>query len=144
MRSNLTCFAYPSSPSPVCYPSWPEVSATGITTVYDAIDDRTDVSLPCMSDAHPAIRTESTPNPNAIRCGFDVPISSTIRSYFRAADAAQDDLASELFAVAGVTNVLIHTQFVSIVKSEEAKWSTVRPQVERILRRALRQESAGE
>ena len=50
------------------------------------------------------------------------PAPGSIRSYFKAADAQGDPIGEALFAVEGVTNVLIHTGFVSVCIGPEADW----------------------
>lgn len=77
-------------------------------------------------------RVERTPNPNAIKCLVE-PGPGAIRSYFNAEQAAGDPLASALFAVEGVTNVLIHQAFISINKAPDADWAPVRRGIEQAL-----------
>lgn len=75
------------------------------------------------------IRFETTPNPNAIKCVIETgDAARPVRSYFNApqADEAGDELASALFAIGGVTNVLIHTAFVTIGKSADATWAPIK------------------
>ena len=72
---------------------------------------------------------ESTPNPNAVKCVI-VPDTwdSGPRSYFTPdqADQADDPLAQDLFATPGVTNVLIHTLFITVCKAPDAKWPVIK------------------
>lgn len=77
-------------------------------------------------------RFERTPNPNAIKCLVE-PGPGSIRSYFNAEQAAGDPLAAALFAVEGVTNVLIHQAFISINKAPDADWGPVKKAVESVL-----------
>jgi len=81
------------------------------------------------------IRFESTPNPNALKCPVEPDPGRTPRSYFNAEQAAeaQDELAIELFAVPGVSNVLIHTGFVTVGKSPDAPWGPIKKEVGRVL-----------
>lgn len=72
---------------------------------------------------------EPTPNPNAVKCLTDRPTGSAIRSYFRAGEAGGDALASRLFAIEGVTNVLIHLRFISVCKDPAADWKLLKPQI---------------
>ncbi len=76
---------------------------------------------------------EPTPNPNALKCLVEPSPASTPRSYFNRAQAADDPLADSLFAVDGVTNVLIHTAFITVCKRPDAAWRAVRAGVERAL-----------
>jgi NFU1 iron-sulfur cluster scaffold homolog, mitochondrial len=79
---------------------------------------------------------QTTPNPNAIKCVLDRKTGSTVRSYFAAAQAASDPLAAGLFAVPGVTNILINSDWITVNKTPEADWATVKAGVERVLRGA--------
>lgn len=78
--------------------------------------------------ASKVVRFDATPNPNAIKCVLDAPIGDSVRSYFRAeeARAAGDALAMALFALPGVTNVLIHTEWVTVGKSPDASWGAIK------------------
>jgi len=90
----------------------------------------------------PALRViqfEPTPNPNAVKCLTDRPTGEAIRSYFNAGDAAGDALASRLFAIEGVTNVLIHLTFISVCKAPSADWKALRP----LIRSAIEAEDVG-
>lgn len=84
------------------------------------------------------IRFETTPNPNALKCPLEPDDARTPRSYFNARQAAEaeDQLAIELFGVPGVSNVLIHTAFVTIGKASDAAWGPIKRDVGRILRDA--------
>ena len=79
---------------------------------------------------------QETPNPNAVKCVLDRRTGDRARSYFRAEQAAGDALGAALFSVAGVTNVLINGDWVTIGKRPEASWREVRAGVERVLREA--------
>lgn len=78
--------------------------------------------------ASKVVRFDATPNPNAIKCVPDAPIGDSVRSYFKAeeAHAAEDALAMALFALPGVTNVLIHTDWVTVCKSPDAAWGPIK------------------
>lgn len=77
---------------------------------------------------------QATPNPNAIKCVLDHRLPDTPRSYFRPDQAAGDPLAIALFAIPGVTNLLIHEAFITVGKRPDADWKSIKPAVERILR----------
>ena len=55
------------------------------------------------------------------------------RSFRSADEASGDPLASALFGVEGVTNVLMNGDWVSVNKSREASWRTVKAGVKRAL-----------
>jgi len=76
---------------------------------------------------------ESTPNPNAIKCLVEPSPASAPRSYFNAGQAAGDHLALALFDIDGITNVLIHTAFITVCKRPDASWPTIKKRVERVL-----------
>ncbi len=79
---------------------------------------------------------QTTPNPNAIKCVLDRTIADRPRSYFRAEEAAADPVGAGLFAIRGVTNVLINGDWITVNKSPEADWKDVKAGVERVLRDA--------
>lgn len=79
---------------------------------------------------------QSTPNPNAIKCVLDHRLPDTPRSYFNAQQAADDPLATKLFSIPGVTNLLIHETFITVGKAPDSDWKTIKPAVERTLRDA--------
>jgi hypothetical protein len=77
-------------------------------------------------------RFEATPNPNAVKCVLDRSPTATPRSYFNAASAQGDPLAESLFAVTGVTNVLIHDGWVSVCKASDADWKTLKTALQQV------------
>ncbi len=76
---------------------------------------------------------EPTPNPNAIKCLVEPSPTIVPRSYFNADQAAGDELALAFFAIDGVTNVLIHTAFVTVCKRPDSRWPAIKKQVQRVL-----------
>lgn len=74
-----------------------------------------------------------TPNPNAIKCVLDGAVSKEPRSYFNPAAAAADPLAQALFAIQGVTNVLILGDFVTVSKVPTVAWSGLKPAIRKVL-----------
>ncbi len=79
---------------------------------------------------------EPTPNPNAVKCLLDRPISTGPRSFLNAAAAESDPIARALFAVEGVTSVLMNRGWITVNKRAETAWSAVKPQIKRVLREA--------
>jgi hypothetical protein len=76
-----------------------------------------------------------TPNPNAKKFVLDAPIAEGDRgSFFNAAQAAGNKLASELFAVHGVAGVMWLNDFVTITKTSEAGWASVTAGVKRVIK----------
>jgi hypothetical protein len=82
------------------------------------------------------IRYEPTPNPNALKCVLSGRVSEGSRP-FRSAEAAGgeggDPLAARLFAIDGVTGVLMLGDWVTVNKSPEAKWPAIKRGVEKAL-----------
>lgn len=79
---------------------------------------------------------QSTPNPNAVKCVLDRVIRAQERapaSFRSAADARSDPLASALFAVPGVVNLLINEDWITVNKNPKADWKTVKAGVSRVL-----------
>ena len=76
---------------------------------------------------------ESTPNPNAVKCWLDRPISRKPESFLNAAQAGCDVLASSLFREAGVTNVLFNGQWMTIGKPDAVAWPTIKAKVKKVL-----------
>lgn len=83
---------------------------------------------------------ESTPNPNAIKCelggGDTAPLAGgAIRSYRTREEAATDPLAVALFAIDGVTNVLITSAWFTVGKRPEVEWKSLKPKIKRAVER---------
>ncbi|HEX8876814.1 MAG TPA: NifU N-terminal domain-containing protein [Phycisphaerales bacterium] len=81
---------------------------------------------------------QETPNPAAIKCLLDRPVDPlagehALRSYRSAAAAAADPLATRLFAIPGVANVLIGDAWVTVSKSESGAWKTLKPAITKAL-----------
>jgi len=69
-------------------------------------------------------KVEPTPNPNARKLIVD-PSPGAIRSYFRSEDADNDPLGRAIFAIPGITNVLIHTGFISVCIEPGTSWKPI-------------------
>jgi hypothetical protein len=79
---------------------------------------------------------EPTPNPNAVKCWLDRPISDGPRSFLDAGAAADEPIARDLFGIDGVTTVLFNGDFVTVNKTPEMEWAKVKRKVKSILGRA--------
>ena len=80
---------------------------------------------------------EPTPKPNAMKFTADRVLNDGPTKTFYDAEAAQaDPVAAALFALDGVTGVMLLANFCSVNKSAEADWDALAPQVETILRDA--------
>ena len=76
---------------------------------------------------------ESTPNPNAIKCVLDRPISAGTRSFLDREMAVGDPLALRLFAITGVTCVMFCGRFVTVNKAPDAGWGPIKRAIHRAL-----------
>jgi hypothetical protein len=79
---------------------------------------------------------QPTPNPNALKCVLDRPLPEPIRSFRSAAEAAGDPLGNALFAVPGVTGVLLSGGWLTVNKTKDAAWAGVKRGVQDALKRA--------
>jgi hypothetical protein len=93
------------------------------------------ISLPPPLSPVPAFSLHPTPNPNSLKFtatdGAFIP--SGMGAYSSAAEAAADPLATALFAIPGVSNVLVLPAFVTVTKRPEADWNAMLPRLEAIL-----------
>lgn len=97
---------------------------------------------------------QATPNPNALKCVLDRAVARPgasggaggptgagpggqgdhgARSYFSAAQAAGDPVAAALFAIEGITNVLIVKDWVTVSKAAEKEWGKLKPKIKAAL-----------
>lgn len=78
------------------------------------------------------IQTEDTPNPQTLKFlpGRDV-LSAGIsaREFERGGDVSGAPLAEMLFMIPGITRVFYGSDFVSVTKTEDAKWPHLKPAV---------------
>lgn len=79
---------------------------------------------------------QETPNPHALKCVLDREMAPERRSFFNAEQAGGDPIAAALFAIPGVTNVLMSGDWLTVGKSPEAEWKTVKAGITRVLREA--------
>jgi Scaffold protein Nfu/NifU N terminal len=81
------------------------------------------------------MKFEPTPNPNAVKCLLDHPLTGdgSIQSYFNADEAQSDPLATRLFAIAGVTNLLITPDWITVSKTPDAAWPPIKRAVQSLL-----------
>ena len=85
------------------------------------------------------VEQHETPNPAARKFVLDrtlSPIATTPRSYFNQDAASNDPLARAIFAIAGVTNVLLLDNWITVGKLPDAPWKEIRSGVERALKAA--------
>lgn len=78
-------------------------------------------------------RYDDTPNPNAIKCILDRAIPPGPRSYRAADQAGADPVAAALFAIPGVSGLLFADGWLTVNKSPDSAWKSIKPAVERTL-----------
>ena len=82
---------------------------------------------------------QTTPNPNALKCVLDkspAPPPNPPRSYARSAGVPSpetDALAHGLLSLPGVTNILIHDGWLSVVKQPETDWKRLKADISKVL-----------
>lgn len=79
---------------------------------------------------------ESTPNPNAVKCWLDRPISDGPRSFLNPSMAAGDPLARAIFQQTGATTLLFNGDWLTVNKPPEANWATVKAKIRKVLAEA--------
>ena len=83
--------------------------------------------------AYRVVEVQPTPNPNALKFLLDRSISDQPTSFFNAAGAKDHPIASRLFAVRGVSSLLLLGDFVTVNKSPDASWADIKSGVQRVL-----------
>jgi len=78
------------------------------------------------------IRTEVTPNPNAIKFVTDIDefvFSNEASSFDRNSTENIHQLAEALLTIVGISGVFLNGNFVSVTKHEETEWVIIKPQI---------------
>lgn len=85
------------------------------------------------------VEAQATPNPNACKfvVGKQLTSAGSSRSYYDAAEAADDDLARELMALPGVRSLFMVSDFITVSKTAGASWDELTPRVTEIIERHL-------
>lgn len=76
---------------------------------------------------------QPTPNPNAAKFVLDRPISDVPVSFLSADQAHAHPIAQQLFAIPGVSSLLLLGDFVTVNKEAEAAWPAIKRRVKEIL-----------
>jgi hypothetical protein len=76
---------------------------------------------------------QPTPNPNAVKLILDRVIADCPTSFLNAASGSEHPIASRLFAIRGVTALLLLGDFVTVTKTPEAKWADITTKVKQAL-----------
>ena len=79
---------------------------------------------------------QPTPNPNAAKFVLDRPIVEQPISFFNAGAAKGNALAEQLFAIAGVSSLLLLGDFITVNKTPDAKWGDITSRVKAVLAKA--------
>jgi hypothetical protein len=73
---------------------------------------------------------EMTPNPNALKFTLDRPaVEGRSQTFREGSDPADSPLGARIFALDGVTNVFMVSNFVSVTKEAGVPWDELAPQV---------------
>lgn len=83
------------------------------------------VSKKGMALGYTITQVMTTPNPLARKLIVD-PAPGRIVSVFDVSKGSDDPLASAVLSCDGVTNVLIHSEFISVCFTKETKWTTLK------------------
>ena len=76
---------------------------------------------------------QPTPNPNAAKFVLDGQISAQPMSFLTPQQGASHPIAAQLFAIKGVTSVLLLGDFVTVNKQSDVKWDAISSRVQEIL-----------
>ena len=76
---------------------------------------------------------QPTPNPNAAKFVLDRPVSDNPTSFFNAEQARDHPLAARLFAIEGVSSLLLLGDFITVNKTAHADWKFLTQQVKTVL-----------
>ena len=79
----------------------------------------------------------ATPNPNSIRVGLSQAMFPAAKTFRAAADTEGNALAGDLIAIAGVVQVFMLNDFISINKDPGADWAKIEPAVAQVLMKHL-------
>jgi hypothetical protein len=76
---------------------------------------------------------QPTPNPNAAKFLLDRPISEEPVSFLSPDQAESHPIARRLFAIAGVSSLLLLGDFVTVNKTAKATWPPIKRRVQQVL-----------
>lgn len=87
----------------------------------------------------PPYTIHPTPNPDSLKFASEGEpfIETGLATYSSADQAAGDPLASELFTIDGIVDILILPTFLTITKRPQVDWNVVLPAIERVLTKHL-------
>lgn len=82
------------------------------------------------------IEVQPTPNPNAAKFVLDKEISDRPISFLNPGEGKDHPLASELFAIEGVSSLLLLGDFLTVNKVAGADWKPITQKVQEILKKS--------
>ncbi len=85
------------------------------------------------------VTTQRTPNPDAMKFTADRRLveGRESKSFYSAAQAAADPVASAVFAVDGVQSVFMADDFLTVTRRPGAEWSDLSPRVIHAIEQAM-------
>jgi hypothetical protein len=82
------------------------------------------------------VEIQTTPNPNALKFLLDRPIAPQPMSFFTAEAAKGHVIATGLFAIPGVSSLLLLNDFVTVNKQPAVPWSAITGKVREMLKKS--------
>ena len=79
------------------------------------------------------VEVQPTPNPNAVKFILDREVVAQPTSFFNAEQATDHPLAKKLFAIPGVSSLLLLGDFVTVNKRPDVPWKDITQAVESVL-----------
>lgn len=79
------------------------------------------------------IDVQSTPNPNAMKFTLDRQLTEAPTSFLNSEQATNHPLAARLFAITGVSSLLLLGDFVTVNKKPDATWPAIVKRVKQAL-----------
>ena len=76
---------------------------------------------------------QPTPNPNAVKFMLDREVTPQPTSFFNAGQAKDHPLAMKLFAIPGVSSLLLLGNFITVNKTPDVAWKDITKAVETVL-----------
>ena len=76
---------------------------------------------------------QPTPNPNALKFILDRAVVAQPTSFFNKEQAVDHPLAMKLFAIPGVSSLLLLGDFITVNKTPEVPWKDIANAVEKVL-----------
>jgi hypothetical protein len=82
---------------------------------------------------HTVTKYQPTPNPNALKCFVVPPVGDRPRSFRKPEEGAADPTAAAIFAIPGISSLLLSGDWLTVNKSPEADWAPIKKGLERAL-----------